>query len=171
MYIAPSSGESLLNLNVPFTLILRRFEVVFWCLEWECCTFKRLMKIPSNLPILYYGFKLRLNIFLSVFPPPCDVVSGDESMEEGSDVDVSREAQDLLQACASLRKLAGWDVFAVSLHWKLDWERKNFQIWIIYVCVYNDRVIWQRFSLWYGYSFTKLSWVESFVWWEYMHIA
>ena len=28
MYIAPSSGHSLLNLNVPFNLILRSFEVV-----------------------------------------------------------------------------------------------------------------------------------------------
>ena len=42
MYIAPSNGgHSLLNLNLPFVLILRRFEVVFWCLDWECCTFKR----------------------------------------------------------------------------------------------------------------------------------
>ena len=24
---------------MPFKLILRRCEVVFWCLEWECCTF------------------------------------------------------------------------------------------------------------------------------------
>ena len=29
MYIAPSSGESLPNLNLPFKLILRRSEVVF----------------------------------------------------------------------------------------------------------------------------------------------
>ena len=33
MYIAPSSGEPLLNLNLPFKWILRRFEVVFSCLE------------------------------------------------------------------------------------------------------------------------------------------
>ena len=39
MYIAPSSGHISLNFNVPFKLILRRFELVFWCLEWECCTF------------------------------------------------------------------------------------------------------------------------------------
>ena len=39
MYIAPSSGHISLNFNMPFKLILRRFEVVFWCLEWECCTF------------------------------------------------------------------------------------------------------------------------------------
>ena len=39
MYIAPSSGHISLNINMPFKLILRRFEVVFWCLEWECCTF------------------------------------------------------------------------------------------------------------------------------------
>ena len=52
MYIAPSIGE-------PLIALLRRFEVVLWCLEWECCTlFKILMKINSNPPILYYGFKI-----------------------------------------------------------------------------------------------------------------
>ena len=25
-------------LNLHFEVILRRFEVVFWCMEWECCT-------------------------------------------------------------------------------------------------------------------------------------
>ena len=39
MNIAPSRGHILLNLNLPFKLILRRFEVVFWCVEWEWCTF------------------------------------------------------------------------------------------------------------------------------------
>ena len=39
MYIAPSSGHISLNSNMPFKVILRRCEVVFWCLEWECCTF------------------------------------------------------------------------------------------------------------------------------------
>ena len=38
-------------------LFLRRLEVVFWCLEWECCTFQTLMKIHSNPLILYYSFK------------------------------------------------------------------------------------------------------------------
>ena len=33
IFIAPSSGHISLNLNVPFKLILRRSEVVFWCLE------------------------------------------------------------------------------------------------------------------------------------------
>ena len=33
MYIAPSIGRSLLNINVPFKLILRMFEVVFGCLK------------------------------------------------------------------------------------------------------------------------------------------
>ena len=42
MYIAPSSGHKLLNLDLPFKLILRRCEVIFWCLEWECCTFKKI---------------------------------------------------------------------------------------------------------------------------------
>ena len=30
---------------MPFKFILKRFEVVFWCLEWECCTF---WKIDGN---------------------------------------------------------------------------------------------------------------------------
>ena len=33
MYIAPSSGEPLPNINLPIKWILRRFDVVFWCLE------------------------------------------------------------------------------------------------------------------------------------------
>ena len=53
MYIATSSGHISLNFNILFKLILRRFEVVFWYLEWECCTFVRLIRNP---PILYYGF-------------------------------------------------------------------------------------------------------------------
>ena len=44
-YIAPSSGHELMNLDLPFKLILRRFEVVFWCVEWVCCTF---WKINGN---------------------------------------------------------------------------------------------------------------------------
>ena len=36
MYIAPSSGKPLPDLNLPFKWILRRFEVVFWCRAWEC---------------------------------------------------------------------------------------------------------------------------------------
>ena len=44
MYIAPSSDYSLLNHNVPFKVIPRRFEVVSWCLEWECCTFQKIDK-------------------------------------------------------------------------------------------------------------------------------
>ena len=38
MYRAASSGHISLNFNMPFKFILRRFEVVFWCLEWDCCT-------------------------------------------------------------------------------------------------------------------------------------
>ena len=56
MYIASPSHYSWLTLNMPFRVILRRFEVVFWCIEWECWLFKRLLKIYSNPPILYYGF-------------------------------------------------------------------------------------------------------------------
>ena len=39
MYIPPSSGEPLPHINLPLNGFVRRFEVVFWCLEWECCTF------------------------------------------------------------------------------------------------------------------------------------
>ena len=39
MYIAPSGDRSVLTLNLPFTVTRWRFEVVSWCLEWECCTF------------------------------------------------------------------------------------------------------------------------------------
>ena len=39
MYIHTSSGESLPHINWLFKWIVRRFEVDFWCLEWECCTF------------------------------------------------------------------------------------------------------------------------------------
>ena len=59
-YVAPYCGHISLNLiNMPFKLILRRFEVVFWCLEWECCTLRKIdgNSIHSNPPILYYGFK------------------------------------------------------------------------------------------------------------------
>ena len=49
MYMAPSSGPSSLNLGVLFKVILWGFYVVFWSLEWECCTLlKRLMKMHSN---------------------------------------------------------------------------------------------------------------------------
>ena len=45
MHIAPSTGHISLTFNMPFKLIVRRCEVVFWCLEWECCTF---WKIDGN---------------------------------------------------------------------------------------------------------------------------
>ena len=57
MYIAPSSGHISLNFDMPFKLILRRFEVVFWCLEWECCSFLKdwwkFIQIHQ-----YFGFNL-----------------------------------------------------------------------------------------------------------------
>ena len=54
MYIAPSSGHSLLNLHV--ILILRRFELCFSDVWSEnAALFKRLMKIHSNSSILYYA--------------------------------------------------------------------------------------------------------------------
>ena len=60
MYIAPSSGHISLNFNMPLKWILRRFDVVLWCLEWEYRTFERLMEIHSNPP--YYTLALN-NVF------------------------------------------------------------------------------------------------------------
>ena len=42
MYIAPSSDYISLNWKMPFKLILRMIEVVFWCMEGECCIFKKI---------------------------------------------------------------------------------------------------------------------------------
>ena len=42
MYIAPSTDHSLIILNLPFQVILSKFEVVFWCLEWEWYTFQKI---------------------------------------------------------------------------------------------------------------------------------
>ena len=42
MFIAPSGDHSLLILKLPFKVILKTFEVVFWCLEWEWCTVKKI---------------------------------------------------------------------------------------------------------------------------------
>ena len=54
MYIAPSSGHSLLNLEVHFKLILRRFDVTFWCLERVCYRYLwKLGEIHSNPRILH----------------------------------------------------------------------------------------------------------------------
>ena len=45
VHVAPSSDPFIgdpQSLSLPFKVILnlRRFEVIFWCLEWECCTFQ-----------------------------------------------------------------------------------------------------------------------------------
>ena len=58
MYIAPSSGHISLNFNMPLKLILRRFEVVFWCLGRECCTFWKIdgNSFKSTNTILLHGF-------------------------------------------------------------------------------------------------------------------
>ena len=46
-------------------MILRRFEIVLWCLDWSenAALFKRLMKIYSNPTILYYSFKVIICIW------------------------------------------------------------------------------------------------------------
>ena len=80
MYIAPSSGEPLPNINLPFKWLLRRFEVVLRCLEWECYAvlFKRLIKINSNPQVLYYGFNIQQqsssnNSYETLTPCTCTV--------------------------------------------------------------------------------------------------
>ena len=54
MYIDPSSGHSLLSLNLPFKLVLRSV----W--SENAALFERLLEIHSNPPILYYGFNIQL---------------------------------------------------------------------------------------------------------------
>ena len=58
MYIAPSSDYSLLTIKLPFKVILRRFEVVFWCLEGEMLhTFQTIDENSFKSTMLYYIFK------------------------------------------------------------------------------------------------------------------
>ena len=67
VYIAPSSGHESVNHNLPFELILRRFEVVFWYLEWNCCTFKNIdgNSFKSTNTIILHGFKVSNHILLT----------------------------------------------------------------------------------------------------------
>ena len=75
MYIAPSSG-----LNMPFKLILRRFEPLrLFSNVWSKndALFERLMEIHSNPPILYYGFNVLIIsynhcLINSYFLLPCE---------------------------------------------------------------------------------------------------
>ena len=62
MYIAPSSGHILFNLDLLFKWILRRFQVVSDVWSENAAMFERLMEIHSNPPILYYGFKMQVLI-------------------------------------------------------------------------------------------------------------
>ena len=51
VYIAPSSGHEWLKLSLPLKLILRRFEVVFWCLDSpDSGPFYRLQLSPNARP-------------------------------------------------------------------------------------------------------------------------
>ena len=65
MYISPSSGHSLLNLNLPFKFIPRWFEVVFWCLE-NAAPFKRLMSDENSFISTnqYCGFNLNFHRYI-----------------------------------------------------------------------------------------------------------
>ena len=40
MYMTPSSDHSLITPNLSYKVILWNFGVVFWCLEWDHCTFQ-----------------------------------------------------------------------------------------------------------------------------------
>ena len=62
MYIAPSSGHISLNFNMPFKLILRRFEVVFWISGVRMQHFlKDWWKFIQHPPILHYGFHISIS--------------------------------------------------------------------------------------------------------------
>ena len=50
----------MINLNLPFKVILKRFEVVSDVWSENAALFKRWMKSHSNPPILYYGFNERV---------------------------------------------------------------------------------------------------------------
>ena len=63
MYIAPSSGHSLLTLILPTRVILRTFEGFFNVWSEKDELLKRFMKI--NSAILYYGFNRNLKQFVN----------------------------------------------------------------------------------------------------------
>ena len=66
MYIAPSSDHSLMTLNLPFMVLIRRCEVVFWFLEWECCTFQKNDEnsiISTNTILLWLQLSMQFNNF------------------------------------------------------------------------------------------------------------
>ena len=57
MYIASSSGCSLLTLNLPLKVIVGRFEIVF-NVGWECCTFPKIdEKSLKSTNILWHKCK------------------------------------------------------------------------------------------------------------------
>ena len=62
MYIAPSSGHSLLNSTVPFKWILMRFEVVFDVWSDNAALYKRLIATHSNPA----NYTMALKFFLSI---------------------------------------------------------------------------------------------------------
>ena len=69
MYIAPASGHALLNLNLPFKLILMRFEVCFLMSGVRMLHFLKdiMMYIHSNPQILYYGFNIAVTFLTLSF--------------------------------------------------------------------------------------------------------
>ena len=76
IHLPPSSVEPLPHINLPWNKwIVRRFEVVFWCLEWECCTFRKIYENSIKSTNYYnYGFNTcntKTTIFNSI---QCTVV-------------------------------------------------------------------------------------------------
>ena len=58
MYIAPSSGHISLNFNMPLKFILGDLMLFSDVWSENAALFERLVKIHSNPPILYFGFKV-----------------------------------------------------------------------------------------------------------------
>ena len=62
--IAPSSDHPLLTLNLPFIVILSRFEGIFWCLAWECCTFQKIYENSFKFHLYYSYYGCKLNFYI-----------------------------------------------------------------------------------------------------------
>ena len=141
MYKAPSCDHLLLT-----KVILRKFEVVCWCLEWEKCTLKRdSMKINSKPPIQCYGFDPLFFLLLLHrdfnWSPASNVLSYWTPEEKENPARVT------LMAIPSRQELRIKNLFSVAdckLHWqkqghflcvKVDRLSKSKKVMIIITCV------------------------------------
>ena len=66
VYKAPSSDYSLLTLILPFKVILSMFRLFSDVWSEKDALLKRLLKIHSNPPILYYDFKEILSFLYTI---------------------------------------------------------------------------------------------------------